>query len=174
RQGAGRARVLAHFARFLPDEPAAVASAVAAETLLAEGMVHAAADAARYAVEADPASPRAVATQALVVLTHPARARPGLIESSLAVLDARGTACRLLAESAAQAGAPHLALSWAERQVALRPADPEAAREVLERAAQAGDAARLVERIDALLGQPVPMVEIGPDIAQALRRLLEL
>jgi len=174
RQSAGRAQTLSYFARFLPDEPAAVASAVAAETLLSEGMVHAAADAARYAVEADPASPRAVAAQALVALTHPDRATPGQIESSLSVLVARGTACQLLAQSAAQAGAPHLALTWAERQVALRPADPSAVREVLERAAYAGDAARLVERIDALLMQPLPMVEVGADVAQALERLVEL
>jgi len=174
RQTAGRARALGQLARFLPDEAAAVVSAIAAETLLSEGVVVAAADAARYAVEADPVSSRAVAAQALVALTHPERATPGQVESSLSVLVARGAACHLLAESAAQADAPHLALSWADRQVALRPADPVAVREVLERAARAGDAARLVERIEQLLAQPLPMVEVGSDVAQALRRLLEL
>lgn len=174
RQSRARAHALSLLARHLPDEAGAVVSAVAAEILLAEGRVLEAARAAQFAVVADPASPRAMATQALVALSHPEQASPGQVEASLAVLVARGDACRLLAQSAAVGSAPHLALSWAERYVLLRPADPLALREVLQRAGQARDAARLAEHIGQALSEPVPIVEVGADIAAALLRLLDL
>ena len=134
----GRALALWHVAGHAQGRVRAVVASVAAELLLDAGQLAEARLAAEMAVDADPSWQRGVAAQALVAQRDPDSAAAVLLERSLAVVLARGSTCQVLADSSERRGALRLALTWTQRQLAQRPGDPEVAKELLRRAAEAG------------------------------------
>ncbi len=169
-----RARALAAVARALEGRPRAVVGSVAAELLLEGGRVSEARNAAELAVAADPSWQRAVAAQALVAQREPDAAAATVLERSLSVVLARASACRVLAESSERRGALRLALTWTQRELALRPGDPSVARHLLRRAAAAGDGERLADALSWLLSQPLPQSDLAEAVAASLLALLRL
>lgn len=171
RRSAGRARALAHLATWFPGDAGAVASAVAAEALVAHGEPEAAWAAATAAVGRDPKGERALASQALVALSAPQVASAGVLEQSLAVLVARGEACLLLCRAANDRGSQGLGLTWAARALALRPGDEATTRAFVNQAILAADSDKVVEALNTVLEQSAPTGPISPLVAQALRAL---
>ncbi len=169
-----RARALAHVARGLTGRLRAVVASVAAELLLESGRLAEARSAAELAVVADPSWQRGVAAQALVAQRDPDAAAAVLLERSLSVVVARAAACHVLAESSEKRGALRLALTWTQRELALKPGDPAVARELLRRAALAGDGERLADALSWLLSQPLPLSQLADAVADSLRALIEL
>ncbi len=171
RRPAGRARALAHLATWLPGDAGAIASAVAAEALVAHGETEAAWEAASAAVQANPRGERALASQALVALSAPQVASAAVLEQSLSVLVARGEACLLLCRSANERGSQGLGLTWAARALALRPGDAETTRAYVKQAILADDIDKIVDALDAVLEQNAPTGPMATVVAQALRAL---
>lgn len=167
----GRARALAHLATWFPGRAGAIASAVAAEALVAQGEPEAAWEAASAAVQLDPQGERTLASQALVALSAPEVASAGVLEQSLSVLVARGEACLLLCRSANDRGSQGLGLTWAARAIALRPGDAAATRAFVNQAVLAGDGEKVVEALKVVLEQNAPTGPLAPLVAQALRAL---
>jgi tetratricopeptide (TPR) repeat protein len=171
RHPSGRARALAHLATWFPGHSGAIALAVAAEALIAQGEPEAAWEAASAAVERDPQGERTLASQALVALSAPEVASAGVLEQSLSVLVARGEACLLLCRSANDRGSQGLGLTWAARAMALRPGDANATRAFVNQAILAGDGEKVVEALKVVLEQNAPTGPLAPLVAQALRAL---
>ena len=170
----GRALALWHVAGHAQGRVRAVVASVAAELLLDAGQLAEARLAAEMAVDADPSWQRGVAAQALVAQRDPDSAAAVLLERSLAVVLARGSTCQVLADSSERRGALRLALTWTQRQLAQRPGDPEVAKELLRRAAEAGDGERLADALSWLLSQPIPLARLVGPAASALGALARL
>jgi hypothetical protein len=169
-----RARALLFVARQARGRFRAVVASVASESLLELGLLADARGAAELAVEADPTWQRGIAAQALVAQRDPDASAAVLLERSLAVVLARVQACRVLADSSERRGALRLALTWTQRQLSQRPGDPELAKELLRRAAAAGDGERLADALAWLLSQPIPIAHLVHAAADSLRALVEL
>lgn len=169
-----RAEALALLGAALPGTASAVAYAVAAEMLLAQGDLEGARRAATAAVDAEPSNERAVASQALVALRAPEQAAAGLLERSLSVLVARSEACSILCRSASERGAHRLALTWAARSFSLRPGEIASARAYLHEARLTGEADKLAEALSQVLEQAAPFAALAEDIARALSELHQL
>lgn len=169
-----RARALLLVARHGRGRFRAVVASVASESLLELGLLEEARGAAELAVEAEPSWQRGIAAQALVAQRDPDASAAVLLERSLAVVLARVQACRVLADSSERRGALRLALTWTQRQLSQRPGDPELAKELLRRAAAAGDGERLADALSWLLSQPIPIAHLVHAAADSLRALTEL
>jgi hypothetical protein len=63
---------------------------------------------------------------------------------------------------------------WTQRWLALRPGDPRAAKTLLGRVTDDGDAQRLGDALTWLLAQPQPLRPVAREIGAALLRLAEL
>ncbi len=169
-----RARALAAAAWALSGRARAVVGSVASELLLETGRASDARAVAELAVAGDPSWQRAVAAQALVAQREPDAAAAAVLERSLSVVLARASACRVLAESSERRGALRLALTWTQRELSLRPGDPNVARQLLRRAAAAGDGERLADALSWLLSQPLPHAELADIVALSLSALARL
>lgn len=170
-----RARSLLRLAAPLTASLRAVLCAVAAEALLDAGDVEGASDAAEQARRADPTQPRPVALLAQVALRQsPSRKSAEALERALGVIVPRGPLCEALAEAHEALGDAPMALVWTQRWLALRPGDPRAARTLLGRVTESGDALRLSDAMSWLLSQPQPVAEMSPLLGALLLRLAEL
>lgn len=163
-----RVRSLVALASAFPTPAGAVTYAVAAEHLIYAGLAQEARQAADAAVEAEPKSERAIATQALVALRAPDGASATLLEHALSVLVARSDACALFVESASQRGSGRLAHSWAGRAFRLRPGDVRAARRFLQQACTQREPDILVETLREVLDQPAPLAYLESDVGDCL------
>jgi hypothetical protein len=169
-----RARALERFAAFAAPATSSLLASVAAEELRAIGDRAGARRAAELACRAEPGSARAVVELALAALGDLGRTEASAMERGLAVGFARGDLCEGLARALAELGEHDYAVAWTQRLVALRPGDRAAARALLERAAKAGDAARLGDSIAWLLPQPWPAASVVDAVVPALDALATL
>src|SRR5690606_13759467 len=69
---------------------------------------------------------------------------------------------------------PEMSLVWTQRWLALRPGEPRAAKTLLGRVTESGDATRLGDALSWLLAQPQPLRPMAREIGAALLRLAEL
>lgn len=159
----------------------AVLLALSAELYVAADEATVARRVAELACEADPACARAVATLGAVISAQAEglegaadRVGAAAIERTMTAVLPRGTLCDGLVRSLDAIGEPGLALAWTQRWLALRPGCPRATRELIRRAVEAHDAARLADAIAWVLAQPKPLGEMAPVLADALHALLEL
>lgn len=171
RQPLSRARALTRLGKAFGGTSGAVAHAVAAEMFIARDKPDEAWAAANAAVQADPGSERAVASQALVALHAPEGATAGQLERSLSVLVARADACILLCQSANERGSERLGLTWAARALALRPGDREMTGAYLSQAISTKDPTKVQEALGVVLGHNGPTAPLAPAIARAVRAL---
>lgn len=171
REPVARARALARLARNLPGVFAASLGAVAAESLIAEGLLAEAKKTAELASLADPASERALASRAWVALRSHEATSSGQIEASLSVLVARAETSLALARAAEKRGALSFAVTWAERAFALRPGDLLVARYFLRLLEQVTESERIVRGVRAVLRSPLPAEKLSACFASALRTL---
>ncbi|HYO97419.1 MAG TPA: tetratricopeptide repeat protein, partial [Polyangiaceae bacterium] len=169
-----RARALLKLATALAAPLRAVLCALAGEALLRGGDVEGAREAVDQAVAADPSSARPAAARAAVGLVGRDRWSAEAMERALGVMVPRAHVCSALAQAYDDLGEPLLALAFCQRQIALRPGDPAAARDRLERALRTGDGGRLSDSLSWLLAQPEPLGELASSVAQALRVLAPL
>lgn len=170
-----RARALLRLAGPLPAAPRAVLMAVAADQLLDSGDVEGALAAAEQARHADPSSARPIGVMAAIALRRgPGPESAEALESAMGVIVPRPGLCEALAEAHEALGEPALALAWTQRWLALRPGDPRAARTLLGRVTEAGDAVRLADVLSWLLSQPQPLRDMASALGAALLRLSEL
>ncbi|MCA9595458.1 MAG: hypothetical protein KC776_19220, partial [Myxococcales bacterium] len=170
-----RARALLRISAPLGPTLRAVIAAVAAESLLDAGDVDAARSAAEAARHADPSLARPVGVLAAVALRlGPDRAAAEALERAMGVIVPRAALCEALAEAHEALGEPALCLAWTQRWLALRPGDPRAARTLLGRVTETGDATRLADALSWLLSQPQPLRDMASAIGAALLRLAEL
>ncbi len=169
-----RARALERFAGFAAPATACLLAAVAAEEHRLSGDRPSARRAAELACRVEPGSARAVVELALAVEGDHGRTEASAMERGLAVGFARGDLCSGLAHALAELGENDYAVAWTQRLVALRPGDRAAARALLERAAKAGDAARLGDSIAWLLPQPWPAASVVEAVVPALDALATL
>ncbi len=176
-----RARALERFAAFTAPATGALLAALAAEEFRLAGDWTAARRAAELACRTDSSTTRGVVELALAVAATPEtdptapernrRVEASAMERGLAVGFARGDVCDALARSLAILGEHDYAVAWTQRLVALRPGDRAAARSLLDRAARAGDGARLGDSIAWLLPQPWPAAAVVETVVPALDAL---
>jgi tetratricopeptide (TPR) repeat protein len=175
--GDGRAEV-ASLERVASSAAASVRSVLlssAAERSRMAGRSVAARRLAELAVQADPASPRAIATLADVVTEgEPDRSAAAALERAVTVVGPRATWCTALANALDVLGETELAVGWSQRVVALRPGHRPAIERLLERLARSTDGARLGDALGWLLSQPQPAAWLSVPFARALRDLASL
>ncbi|MEZ4225606.1 MAG: hypothetical protein R3B13_31930 [Polyangiaceae bacterium] len=170
-----RARALTRLSQPLSASVRAVALAVAAEALLDAGELEGAITVSEQARRADPSLARPVGVLAAVALRRgPSPEAAEAIERAMGVIVPRPALCEALAEAHEAMGDTVLALAWTQRWLALRPGDARAARTLLGRVTERGDAQRLSDAVSWLLSQPQPLLDLAPALAAALLRLSEL
>jgi tetratricopeptide (TPR) repeat protein len=124
---------------------------------------------AELAVQADPASPRAIATLAYVMVEGALdRAAAGALERAIAVVGPHAMWCATLADALDGLGEIQLAAGWSQRMVALRPGHRPSIERLLDRLARSGDGGRLGDALAWLLSQPQPAAWLGVPFARAL------
>ena len=170
-----RARALSRLSLPLSASVRAVTLAVAAEALLEAGDLEAATHACEQARRADPSLARPVGVLAAIALRRgPSPESAEALERAMGVIVPRPALCEALAEAHEAMGDPVLSLAWTQRWLALRPGDARAARTLLGRVTESGDAARLADALSWLLSQPEPLLDMAPALCAALLRLAEL
>ncbi|MBI3202286.1 MAG: hypothetical protein HYZ29_12140 [Myxococcales bacterium] len=169
------ARALVQLAAPLPSACRAVVLAAAAEALLAAGDVSEARAVAEQAHRADPSQARPVGVLANVALARtPDRSVADALERAMGFIVPRAALCEALADAHDALGDPTLALVWTQRWLALRPGDTRAAKTLLGRVTEAGDAQRLGDALSWLLSQPQPLTDLAAGLSAALLRLAEI
>lgn len=169
-----RARALLELSSWLPKVVGAEMCAVACEILARNGPPDAARRAADRALALDADSERVILARAGVALAFPDIASPEELENSLSLVVASAATCRTLARAAEVRGAYHLALTWSERAVELRPADPRVHDEHLALAIRVRDARRLAEALNRCVRELLPHDLLTEGVSAALLALSEL
>jgi hypothetical protein len=170
-----RAQALLRLAGPLSPSLRAVLLAVAAESLLSAGDVAAARAYAEQANRTDPSQARPVGVLAAVALAgKPDRFVAEALERAMGFIVPRAALCEALAVAHEALNEPVLALVWTQRWLTLRPGDPHAARTLLGRVTESGDAQRIGDALAWLLSQPEPLGDLASPLGAALLRLAEL
>ncbi len=169
------ARALVQLAAPVSSACRAVVLAAAAEALLAAGCVDEARSVAEQASRADPSQARPVGVLSNVALARtPDRSVADALDRAMGFIVPRAALCEALADAHDALGDSALALVWTQRWLALRPGDARAAKTLLGRVTEAGDAQRLGDALSWLLSQPQPLADLAPGLCAALLRLAEI
>ena len=130
---------------------------------------------AELAVQADPASARAVVTLA-EVLVDGERDRSGAaaLERAITLVGHKASWCVALADRLDAMGETKLAVGWTLRTVALRPGDRAMVERLLDRLVRSHDGDQLGDALGWLLSQPQPTAWLGGLFARALPELATL
>lgn len=169
-----RAHALLDLAEPLGPPLQAVVMAVASEILLASGDSSTALRAAESAISAAPASARAARALARAAAARGDRESASALERAMGVLAPTVELCAELAEALDVADEPSLSFAWTQRWLALTPSSPRAIRELVKRAINLGDAARLAEALAWVLAQPEPFAELAAPLLEGLEALFAI
>lgn len=129
---------------------------------------------AEQACEADPSNARAVAVLAELAGGSGDRLGAAAVERAMGVVLPRGVLCDTLARSLEAIGEAPIALAWTQRWLALRPGSPEAISHLVRRATLTRDAARIADSLGWVLAQPKPLIDLSPQIIEAIEALFAL
>jgi hypothetical protein len=165
---ARRAEALVLLANGIPAPLRAVLLAVAAELYASVGADELAQQTAELATEADPTSPRALATLAMLTAGMEGREAAFSIERAINAIAPNGLLCERLSGALEALGDAPLALAWTQRWVALRPGCPRAIAALMHRATVLNEPAKLAEALGWVLAQPKPLGDIEELLEAAL------
>ncbi|HZF48009.1 MAG TPA: hypothetical protein VE093_05130 [Polyangiaceae bacterium] len=171
---ARRAAALVLLANGLPGPIRAVLLAVAAELYATVGADEIGQQTAELAMEADPSSPRAVATLAMLTGGMDPRAAALTLERAINAIASTGFLCEQLAGALEAFGDAQLALAWTQRWVALRPGCPRAIAALVRRATVLNEPVKLAEALGWVLAQPKPLADIEGLLEAALVALFPI
>ncbi len=169
-----RGQVLLRLAAALPPDQKAVFCSVAADAFRQVGDGDAAFAAASAASRAEPSLARPVATLAKCVVGRNDRVAIAALERAVSIVVPRSELCRALIDALESQGEESLAVAWTQRWLALRPGDPRAAQELVERVTRIQDAARLGDALLWLLAQAMPLGRLVVPLSEGLRRVAQL
>lgn len=168
---ATRARALAAAALTCGARVVGAMSAVAAEALADAGELDAARRAAEQACRADGQSARALLVLARLASDGEPRVARAAALRAMDVARPTAASCARLAGVLERGGDPRGAIAWARRVVSLRPGDPAATQELVERAVRAGDGDALADVLAWLAPQPRSSKELAEQLAPGLEAL---
>lgn len=168
-----RAEGLLKYAHTLAATPRAWLASVASGSFAELGELASALSAAEVGTRADPTLIRPVVAYANAATGRRDRVAAVALERAIAATFPSSQHCRGLVSVLEELGEPYAAQVWTGRWLGLRPAETQAATQLLAGAARAGDAARLGDVMSWAVSQAHPLAGWEEPLAAALSNLAE-